>query len=231
MSNIFNMRFLLSVLSLCLFAACIGDDIVDDYVSPEIRIQNPVSSIEEGTSYQFQHQFINNVGQEEAITPTWSSADETILTVDQSGLASAIAEGNTMLTVSFQDEFGETATRMEPIEVGASTVVVEPMVRTGSVATTSSYPLTGDFTLTELPGGNLTLSFGDDYNADNRLPGLYVYLSNNPNTISGAYEIGAVDVFNGTHDYTFAGAGLNEYAYVLYFCKPFNVKVGDGQIQ
>jgi len=225
------MRFLFTALSLCLFTACIGDDIVEDYISPEIRIQNPVSSIEEGTTYQFQHRFINNVGQEETISPSWSSADEAILTVDQSGLASAIAEGNTTLTISFQDEFGEIATLTEPIEVGASTVVVEPRERTGSVATTSSYPLTGDFTLTELPGGNLTLSFGDDYNADNRLPGLFVYLSNNPNTISGAYEIGAVQVFDGAHEYSFAGAGLNEYAYVLYFCKPFNVKVGDGQIR
>ncbi|MFT6000044.1 MAG: hypothetical protein ACI81P_002504 [Neolewinella sp.] len=229
-SNIFNMRFSFFVLSVCLFTACIGDDIVEDYISPEIRIQNPVSSIEEGTTYQFQYQFINNVGLEEAISPFWSSADETILTIDQSGLASAIAEGNTSLTISFQDEFGETATLIEPIEVGASTVVVAPMMRAGSVATTSSYPLTGDFVLTELPGGNLLLSFGDDYNADNSLPGLFVYLSNNPNTISGAYEIGAVEVFNGAHEYNFAGAGLNEYAYVLYYCKPFNVKVGDGEI-
>jgi hypothetical protein len=225
------MRFLLFPLLLCLLTSCIGDDIVEDYVSPVIRIQNPVSSIEEGTIYQFQHQFINNVGQEETVSPTWSSADEAILTIDQSGLATAIAEGNTNITISFEDEFGETATRNEPVEVGASTVVIEPMMRAGSVATTSSYPLKGDFVLTELPGGNLTLSFGDDYNADNRLPGLFVYLSNNPNTISGAYEIGAVETFNGAHSYTFAGAGLNEYAYVLYFCKPFNVKVGDGEIQ
>ena len=81
------MRWLLFVFSLSLFTSCIGDDIVDDYVSPEIRIQNPVSSIEEGTTYQFQHQFINNVGQVESISPSWSSADEAILTVDQSGLA------------------------------------------------------------------------------------------------------------------------------------------------
>ncbi|WP_020567306.1 Ig-like domain-containing protein [Neolewinella persica] len=225
------MRSLLFVLPLCLFASCIGDDIVEDYVSPTIRIQNPVSSLEEGTTYQFQHQFINNVGQEETVVPEWSSADEAILAIDQSGLATAIAEGNTNITVSFEDEFGEIATLTTSIEVGASTVVVEPTMRTGSVATTSSYPLKGDFVLTELPGGDLNLSFGDDYNADNRLPGLFVYLSNNPNTISGAYEIGAVETFNGAHEYTFAGAGLNEYAYVLYFCKPFNVKVGDGQIQ
>ena len=118
------MRFILFALSLCFFSACIGDDIVNDYVSPEIRIQNPVSSIEEGTTYQFQHRFLNNVGQEETVSPTWSSADESILTIDQSGLASAIAEGNTSIMVSFQDEFGETATREAPIEVGASTCLL-----------------------------------------------------------------------------------------------------------
>lgn len=224
------MRSLFFLFLSLLFVSCIGDDIVDDYVTPQIRIQNPVSSIEEGTSYQFQHQFVNNVGQEESVSPTWSSGDPSLLTVDNNGLANAIAEGNTTITVAFQDEFGETATTTESIEIGASTVVVEPMGRSGSVATTSSYDLRGDFELNELPNGDLHLTFGDDYLADSGLPGLFVYLSNNPNTISGALEIGAVRVFNGAHDYTFSGATLNEYAYVLYFCKPFNVKVGDGEI-
>ncbi len=225
------MRPLLYLFPILLLSACIGDDIIDDYVTPQIRILNPVSSIEEGTTYQFNHQFVNNVGQEETVSANWSSADAAILTIDNSGLATAVAEGNTSITVSFQDEFGETASVTEPVEVGASTVVVEPTGRSGSINTTSSYALRGDFELNELPNGDLKLSFGSDYVADDGLPGLFVYLSNNPNTISGALEIGAVRVFVGEHDYTISGAGLNEYAYVLYFCKPFNVKVGDGEIE
>ena len=36
----------------------------------------------------------------------------------------------------------------------------------------------------------LILSFAENYKTDDVLPGLYVYLTNNPNTINGALEIG-----------------------------------------
>ena len=214
-----------------LFTACIGDDVVDDYVQPTLRITNPVSEIEAGTTYQFNHQFVNNVGQMEDVSPRWSSGDENLLTIDNSGLATAIQEGTTTISVAFTDEFDETVTVTENVEIGASTVVVEEMFRTGRVETTSTYPLTGDFKLTALESGDLELAFFDDYVADDILPGLFVYLSNNPRSIAGALEIGRVEVFEGAHSYTISGAELEQYAYVLYFCKPFNIKVGDGEIQ
>lgn len=229
------LRLLSGLLFVFVFTACVGDDIVDDYVQPQIRITNPVAEIEAGTSYQFTASFLNNVGMAEEVTPTWASSDETILTVTSAGLASALNEGETSLSIAYTDEFGETAQRSYDLTVGASTVVVEePMFRTGRVETTTFYDLTGEFTLSELPEeetGDLKLEFGDDYVADNGLPGLYVYLSNNPNTTNGAFEIGRVDVFNGAHEYIIEGVSLTEFRYVLYFCKPFNVKVGDGLIE
>ena len=78
--------------------------------------------------------------------------------------------------------------------------------------------------------GILKLSFADNYNASTALPGLYIYLTNNPSTNVGAYEIGAVTDFDGAHSYDLPNSiSLMDYEYVLYFCKPFNVKVGDGQ--
>lgn len=228
-------RLFAGFLAVLLLPACIGDDIIDDYVQPQIRVMNPVTEIEAGTTYQFTAGFLNNVGMNEAITPSWSSSDESVLTVSQTGLATGLVEGEVALGVSYTDEFGETADRVYDLTVGASTVVVEePMVRTGRVETTTFYDLTGAFTLSELPeeeSGDLRLVFGDDYEADNGLPGLYVYLSNNPNSTNGALEIGRVDVFSGAHEYIIDGADLAQYSYVLYFCKPFNVKVGDGLIE
>jgi hypothetical protein len=230
----FTLRTLALLFLFTSFTACIGDDIVEDFVAPQIRITNAITEIEAGTNYQFEHSFNNNIGISETITAEWSTGNTDLLTVDNDGLATAVAEGNTTITVSFTDEFDNLATRDYDIEVGASTVVVvEPMFRNGTVATTTFYDLEGDFTLSEDETGetnDLTLSFGDDYRADNGLPGLFVYLSNNPNSINGAFEIARVDVFSGAHDYTIAGVNLNEYRYVLYFCKPFNVKVGDGEI-
>ncbi|TXF88572.1 hypothetical protein FUA23_13980 [Neolewinella aurantiaca] len=227
------MKFLLSLLPVILFTACIGEDIVDDYVQPVIRIQNIASSIEQGTSHQFGQQFINNVGQMEEVAGNWSSADPEILSISETGLATGLAEGQTTITLSYTDEFGETASASEAVEVGPSTVIIEePMMKSGTVSTTSSYDLTGQFTLSEIPDSeDLQLTFGGDYIADDGLPGLYVYLSNNPNSSSGALEIGAVQVFSGAHEYTISGADLESYAYVLYFCKPFNVKVGHGAIE
>lgn len=228
------MKFLLYLLPLAFsLTACVGEDIVDDYVQPVIRIQNIASAIEAGTDHQFGMQFVNNVGQMEDVAGEWSSTNPEILTITNTGLASGIGEGSTMIVVSFTDQFGETASASEVIEVGPSTVIVEePMMRSGTVNTTSSYDLTGEFSLTEIPDSeDLKLTFSDDYVADDGLPGLFVYLSNNPNSVSGALEIGAVDVFSGAHDYTISGADITTYAYVLYFCKPFNVKVGHGDIE
>ena len=62
------------------------------------------------------------------------------------------------------------------------------------------------------------------------LPGLYLYLTNNPNTINGAQEVGEVTIFSGAHSYSIPNTGINEYNYLLYWCKPFSVKVGEGKI-
>jgi hypothetical protein len=78
----------------------------------------------------------------------------------------------------------------------------------------------------------LRLSLGDDYKASTSLPGLYIYLGNNPNSIADAYEIGAVTVFQGAHFYDLPESiGLYDNSYILYWCKPFGVKVGEGKIQ
>lgn len=226
------MKAILYLLPIMFLTACVGEDIVDDFVQPVIRIQNIATAIEAGTDHQFGLQFLNNVGQMEEVSATWSSSDPDILTITNTGLASGLAEGSATITVSYTDEFGETASASETVEVGPSTVIVEePMARSGTVNTTTFYVLNGDFTLEEVPDTeDLKLTFGDDYVADSGLPGLFVYLSNNPNSISGALELGRVQVFSGAHDYTISGVDISTYAYVLYFCKPFNVKVGDGEI-
>jgi len=102
--------------------------------------------------------------------------------------------------------------------------------RSGVVNSTTSYELTGHFVLSQTENNGLLLDFQNNYVADDGLPGLYIYLSNNPNSISDAYEIGMVTTFSGAHNYTIVDVGLLDYNYILYYCKPFNVKVGHGNI-
>lgn len=208
---------------------CIRDDIIEDRVDPEVRVSNAIDTLKNGTSYQFEATFFDQIGMEAMIDLTWNSSDENIISISETGLANALQIGDALITVNGLAPSGEEVSSELLVAVGEETVgsVSE---RTGTLQTTSSYELKGDFVLKE-EGGVLQLSFADNYKASTALPGLYVYLTNNPSTSSGAFEIGAVTEFEGAHSYDLPSSiDLMDYQYVLYFCKPFNAKVGDGQL-
>jgi len=184
-----------------------------------------------GTTYQLEASFFNNIGQRADRNIDWRSLDETILSIDNQGLATANTIGTTKIIASvILDDNSTVSDEMDIAVTGGPTVVEEtPTERSGSIKTTSSYVMSRDFTLKK-QGTELILDFAENYTASSGLPGLYVYLTNNPNTTNGALEIGKVSVLNGAHSYTIPDVEIDEYNYVLYFCKPFSVKVGDGEI-
>jgi hypothetical protein len=211
-----------------LFSACIGDDIIDDRVPAEVRITDAVDTLALGTQHTFRATFLNELGLEESRPITWRSSEPAVIDITATGLATALAIGQSELSAeaTLADNSVVRATRL--VTVGESTVA-GPNTRSGALRTTSSYLLEGDFVIS-IPAGNLLIELADNYRASTALPGLYLYLSNNPNSTNGALEIGAVEVFEGAHTYTVPNVGIDEYAYLLYYCKPFNVKVGDGEI-
>lgn len=215
-----------------LFSNCIGEDIIDDAVPEEIRFLNPIDNISVSETYQLDVSFLNNIGEVEAANVIWSSSNPSIATINSTGLITPIAEGTT--TISAVVNLSESKTVENAIDITITEAPIEapiPEIKSGTIVTTSSYLLKGDFTLTAIENSNnLNLSIESNYEASTSLPGLYLYLSNNPNSISSAYEVGAVNIFNGAHSYTIVDAGLNDYAYLLYWCKPFAVKVGEGEI-
>ncbi|MEM7575335.1 MAG: Ig-like domain-containing protein [Bacteroidota bacterium] len=218
-------------LSLPLLAfACIGDDFLDDFVQPEIRIASTIDSLTIDSSFQLTALYFNNVGIEEVVPVSWSSSDPAVVSVDNSGLVTAHTLGTAELTVNYSD--GNNPVTASTTLHTAENPVEEPELqsRMGVIRTTSSYVLRGDFTLDEQEDGSLLLDIADNYAASTALPGLYIYLSNNPNSTSNALEIGPVAVFSGAHAYTITETMIDQYSHVLYFCKPFNVKVGDGEI-
>lgn len=219
-------------LLLSLLSSCIGDDIIADEVPERLRINNRIDSLKLGDSFQFEVMFFNNIGQLEERQVSWSTSDANTISVDQNGLATAHEMGTATITatVNLPDK-APVEDSFEVVVSDVTTEVEETGNRSGMIKTTSSYVLTGDFEFFE-EGTALTLSFAENYAASSALPGLYIYLTNNPNTITGAYEIGEVTKFSGAHTYEIpADVGLDTYNYVLYFCKPFRVKVGDGEIK
>ena len=218
--------FLLLVLGLGQMG-CIGDDLIMDEVEPIIRIMNAIDTLALGSDYTFTYAYFNNTGQEESISgASWSSDNPTAISVDDFGVATAQDVGTATITVELVNPDGIQVRDEHTVVVGENTVT-NNQGRSGTLRTTSSYTLEGAFTL-NVDDEDLILEFSEDYEASSNLPGLFIYLTNNPNTINNAFEIGAVEVFSGAHSYTIEGVDLNDYSHVLYFCKPFVVKVGDG---
>ena len=220
----------LALITTILCSACIGDDFIDDRVEPVLRLANQIDSLAVGSEFQFEATFFNNVGREEPNEIVWSSNNEDIISITPSGLASALNPGTAEIVASTQSSEGEINITFL-VEAGARTVEVETTSRSGVIQTTTFYDLEGDFTLSTNDDGSLLLDVADNYLASSTLPGLYLYLTNNPRSIAGAFEVGRVTVFRGAHSFTIEGVDINEYNYLLYFCKPFNVKVGDAEIE
>ncbi len=215
------------LVTLVVVMGCIKDDFIEDSVEPTIQIVSSVDTIAIGETYQFEAIYLNNVGAVEEAALEWSSSAPEVMSISSSGLATALKEGNSTIVVKFDSDSGLIRNEIK-VQVGTTTII-STTEKSGSIQTTSSYELTGDFVLRG-EGNNLNLTFDNNYRASSALPGLYIYLTNNRNSVANAYEIGKVTIFSGAHSYTIGEVGLNDFAFVLFYCKPFNVKVGDGEI-
>jgi len=226
-------KTILSAVCILSLFSCVKTDIVNDRVDPKLFISNPLSSLENGKTHQFEVVYFNYVGKEiDNPNVRWTSSDESVLTITEDGLATGVSFGSAKVSVSLvTDEEILTIDNEDLFKVSTYTEH-ESGGFEGTVVTTSSYALEGSYVLDIQDNGVLQLSLGDDYSASTSLPGLYIYLGNNPNSIADAYEIGPVTVFQGAHFYDLPETiGLYDNSYILYWCKPFGVKVGEGQIQ
>lgn len=224
-----NSRIITSIfiLSILILSSCVKDDFIEDFVDPEIRITSAVESLALGDSFQFEYSYFNNIGQAENVTAIWESSDESIISITPEGLAETVSTGEVVLTVTIiQNDM--MITNSLTVSVGAETVISSNSI-VGTIVTTTFYVLEGTFEL--VPNdGDLLLNINEDYQASSSLPGLYIYLSNNKNSIAGAKEIGEVTVFRGQHSYTIENTDISDFSYIVYFCKPFNVKVGEAKL-
>lgn len=225
MMNKINYPILL--ITIIFFSSCIGDDFLLDEVEETLRITTNIDTLELGTEILLESMFLNNIGKEEEVDVNWTSSDPSIISVNQNGLVIALSEGQTTIRANYESLDVDLSDAIT-ITVGNSTVISNQS-KNGNVRTTSSYLLEGSFEMTETSAG-VKLMLGSDYRASSSLPGLYVYLSNNRNSISDALEIGKVAVFSGAHEYNIQGVGLNDFSHIVYFCKPFNVKVGEAEL-
>ena len=231
------MKKTILVLVCCLsLLSCVKTDLINDRVDPKIFISNPLLELKKnGAPHQFEVNYFNYVGKEiENPNVSWSSSDPTVIAITEDGLATGIELGTATVTATLiTPEENLTITNADEVKVSMSTLT-ESIEFIGTIVSTSNYELGGSYVLKVHEDENdiLRLSLGDDYVASTSLPGLYIYLGNNPNSVADAFEIGAVTVFQGAHFYDLPSTiSIYDYSYILYWCKPFDVKVGEGQIQ
>lgn len=212
---------------LLLLAGCIGDDIIDDRIPEVLRITQSIDTLAIGETFQFEANYFNEIGDQEPADINWMSSNEEVINISESGLAQAISMGTAIISASASNIQGGTLVDQFEVVVNQGGGMTSGSSREGTLQSTSSYLLEGSFTLMEI-GPDLIITFAEDFKASSALPGLYVYLGNNNTSIASAFEISKVVQFTGEHSYQISNVGLREYEYVLFWCKPFNVKVGEG---
>lgn len=219
------MQKLVALICLVSITGCVGTDIVDDKVPERVVITNPIDSLKVGETFQFMARYLDESGQEAPATIDWRSTNMQAVSINNMGLAEALEVGTTQIIASYQS-VADTILLVS----GEKTSTVTN-VRSATLMTVSSYPLDGTASLEMEDDGALYLRFSNDFNTTSALPGLYVYLSNNITTTANAHEIGPVTQFTGAQEYLLnASVSISDYDYVLFFCKPFNVPVGNGQL-
>ena len=229
-------RILLFFAFLSVFAvsSCIEDDFIEDFVQPEVRITNSIDTLCVDSVFTYEASFFNNIGQRDAVDIGWSSTDETVVTINDEGQAIGVAEGDAIIVASFFDSV-ESVEVSDSIDISIGEAILPPeedplLMINGVIETTTFYRLEGDFQYSETEDEGVFIDIASNYSADSGLPGLYIYLSNNRNSIANALEIGEVTTFNGAHTYTVPDVGFQDYNFIVYFCKPFNVKVGEAEL-
>lgn len=188
--------------------------------NPEIRFLTFDNSLSTGESFQFVASYYDESAMEDTTIPIiWSSSDTNVLTINENGLAVALAEGTANVTASGGGV--ETSTSVT-VESSAA------LPRTGTLRGTG-YDIEGAFTLSENNDGDLILSF-ENAMIDRNAPGPYFYLTNMDRNVSGGVNLGKTQ--NGTFSINvsaeFPDVRLSTYQHVMVWCEPFNVRLGIG---
>ena len=155
------------------------------------------------------------------LTFVWSSSDENVVSISNTGLATANNSGSANIIASY-DGVQSSNVRVDVAGTSKSGTFM------GNPAT--SYNVSGTAELIS-SNGQLTLNFGSDFSSSNG-PGLYVYLSPVNSVTSNSVELGELISTTGAQSYSVpSGYSLSDFSYVIIHCKPFSVSFGSAEIK
>lgn len=149
---------------------------------------------------------------------TWRSDDPGVATVTESGVVTAVSNGQTFI-------YAQTA----GISSAGYALEVASASRMGTFAGLNGYNVKGSVFLENAANGPV-IRLGDDFQSSNG-PGLYVYLSNSSNSVTGGVEVAKLRKNAGSDTYELpAGVGLTTYNTVIILCKPFSIPFGSATL-
>ncbi|ANW96598.1 hypothetical protein AXE80_10045 [Wenyingzhuangia fucanilytica] len=216
--------------------SCIQEDIIDDNIAEEIRITQSVTALTIGDVVKFEASYFNNVGEKENRAIVWETSNNSILSIDElANNITALAEGSATITAKTTGMFGElTDSKNVTVFKEGDVVIPSDNSKEGTIVRTSSYAAAGDFDIIKTTNG-IEIILDNNYVADESLPGFALFLTNNPNSLANALQIDAYDDADGAHykgafTYTLDGVGINDYQYLVQWCRPASILVGKALI-
>ncbi len=186
----------------------------------EIRILTDVSTVAVGDTIQFMAEVTNILGEVlHDLEVEWSSSEPQVFNFFSSGNGVTVMEGISMIKASS----GMIMSPIKNIEIGSAQNLE------ATFSGLNGYTVSGMAVLSQ-SGPNLVLKFKDNFNAQPG-PGLFVYLSNNMNSVAGGREISTLKANSGSQVYEIANTDINAFQFVIIHCKPFNVPFGAGKFE
>ncbi|HNM27026.1 MAG TPA: DM13 domain-containing protein, partial [Saprospiraceae bacterium] len=197
----------------------------DNSAVARVEIVNAPSVLSTGNTVVLQARVYNAANQElSGHTIAWSSSNNTVLSINAAGVATALNAGTASVTATA----GGINSLPAPVQV-------QPpggLSRSGTFAGNSGYNVAGTATLQQ-NGDNLTLTLGSDFVSGNG-PMLGVYLAKNASgglNSQNSLKLGNLQKTSGMQVYAVpAGAKLNDYGYAVIYCIPFNVRFGTAML-
>lgn len=192
--------------------------IEDSSAVATITIIKDTAKINVGDQFLYEAEVRNGFGDLMNETVEWSSSDSTVLRINNNGLATALKAGSSNITANASGVFSA----ISPI------AIVNGLTgrRSGSFQNENGYSVSGNVEVRPSAGNNFELAF-TNFNCQPG-PALYIHLSN---SVSAGVEIGTLNQLNG--DFTVqlpANILLNDYDYVLIWCKSANAAFGSARL-
>jgi uncharacterized protein YjdB len=197
---------------------------VDDVAT--VIVQGEATQIDIGISIQLKAMALNILENEIMGLPvSWSVDDNSIATLNESGLLTGKSEGVVKVTAT-----------IEGIKSDPFIVNVGGQAKTTTLSGESGYTAEGTATLSKGADGTVTLILGEDFKTSFAL-GTFIYLSNftsGGDTKANGLDLGEIKE-NGAHTFNVTAldsdVDLTTYRYVIILCKPASITFGVGDFQ